>query len=334
MKILVLGGTRFVGLRLVRHLSTLGHDITILNRGKTQAELPPGIKRLYADRRDPEAVRNALSGQEFEVVFDMTAYELRNVEPVVELFVGKVGHYIFQSTGEVYAENRYLPILEDFPRQSSLTQEKGLAAYGANKVECEDFLLKKFKEAKFPVTIIRCPVIYGPENWMHDREFSFFVRLLQGREILIPGNGANILHFAYVDDVAHAHASVIGRKNTFGQAFNIASAEAVTIEGYVDTIAEVMGQEAKKVYLDFKVMDGLEKSVFPFGWSHNAFLEIHKAKEYFDFWPAHSIKEGLAQTYQWWEKNLGIAGTRFEPGRLGYDVDLDYEAEVIKQHRQ
>lgn len=332
MKVLVLGGTRFIGLRLVRLLSTLGHDITILNRGKTQAQLPAGIKRLYADRRDPEAVRGALSGQEFEVIFDITGYEVRNLETVVELFAGKIGHYVFLSTGEVYTENRYVPILEDFPRQSSDTEKKGFAAYGANKVECEDFLLRKYRETKFPATILRCPVIYGPENWMHDREFSFFVRLLQGRDILIPGNGANILHFAYVDDVDRALSSVAGKEKTLGQVFNIASAEAITIEGYVDTIAEVMGLEAKKVYVDFKVMESLKKPVFPFGWSNNAFFGIYKAKEYFGFWPERSMKEGLAQTYQWWEKNLGTAKTRFEPGRLGYNVDLDYEAEVSKQY--
>ncbi len=141
MKTLVLGGTRFIGLHLVRYLSSLGHDITILNRGRTQAQLPPGIKRLYADRRDPGAVRQALSGQEFEVIFDVTGYELENVEPIVELFAGRISHYVFLSTAEVYAESRYVPILEDFPRKSGITQERGLAAYGANKIQCEDFLL-------------------------------------------------------------------------------------------------------------------------------------------------------------------------------------------------
>ena len=331
MKVLVLGGTRFVGLRLVRHLSSLGHDITILNRGKTQAELPPGIKRLYADRRDPEAIRRALSGQEFEATFDITGYEVKNVEPVVELLSGKTGHYVFQSTTGVYAESACLPILEDFPRISATTQEKGLAAYEANKVECEDYLLKKYQESGFPATILRCPVMYGPENWMHEREFSFFVRLRQGREILVPDNGMTILHFAYVDDVARAHLAVIGKKETLGQAFNIACAEAITIGGYIDTIAEVLGVKAKKVYLESKVMKHLEKPVFPFTWDYNAFYGIHKAKECFGFWPAHNVKEGLRHTYQWWETNLGIAKTRFEPGRLGYNVDLAYEDEIIKK---
>jgi len=333
MKTLVLGGTRFVGLRLVRYLSELGHDITILNRGRTQAQLPPGIKRLYADRRNSEEVVNALAGQEFEVIFDVTGYEVRNLEPVVELYAGKIAHYVFLSTAEVYAGSRCLPILEEFPRQSSETQEKGLAAYGVNKVQCEDFLLQKYQESGFPATILRCPVIYGSENWMHDREFSFFVRLLQEREIFVPGNGANIIHQAYVDDVARAQVSVVGKEKAPGQAFNIASAEAITIDGYIDTVAEILGVEAKKVYLDFEVIQNLKRPVFPFGGTHNAFFGIHKAQEYLDFWPAYSVKEGLENTYKWWESSLGIAGTRFEPGRLGHNVDLAYEDELAEQHR-
>ena len=333
MKVLVLGGTRFVGLRLIHYLASQGHDITILNRGQTQAQLPPRIKRLYADRRDPEVVRGALNGQEFEAIFDITGYEVKNLEPIVELFTGKIAHYVFQSTTGVYAESEYLPILENFPRISGTTSEKGLAAYEANKVQCEDYLFRKYQEAKFPVTILRCPVIYGPENWMHEREFSFFVRVLQGREILIPGNGTTILHFVHVDDVARAHLSLVGKEETFGQAFNIASAEATNIQGYVDIIAEVLGvRNIRKVCLDFQVMKNLEKPVFPFLWGRNIFYGIHKAKECFGFWPLYSVKEGLRHTYEWWENNLGIAKTRFQPGRIGYDVDLDYENELIKQY--
>ncbi len=90
MKVLVIGGTRFVGLRLVRLLASKGHDITLLNRGKTEAQLPPGLKRLYADRRNSAAVKSALNGQSFDAVFDMTAYQAVNVAPVVESLMGKV----------------------------------------------------------------------------------------------------------------------------------------------------------------------------------------------------------------------------------------------------
>jgi nucleoside-diphosphate-sugar epimerase len=69
---MVIGGTRFVGLRLVKILAEYGHDITLLNRGKTQVDLPSGVKRLYADRRNPTEISQVLKSQDFEMVCDMT----------------------------------------------------------------------------------------------------------------------------------------------------------------------------------------------------------------------------------------------------------------------
>jgi nucleoside-diphosphate-sugar epimerase len=333
MKVLVLGGTRFIGLGLVRYLDSLKHDITILNRGKSQADLPAGIKRVYADRRDSEAVKKALSGQQFDVIFDMTGYDVKNVEPVVELFSGKIKQYIFQSTTAVYAEPRFVPMMEDAARLSKQNPGKGAeAAYGLGKAECEDYLLNKYKENRFPATILRCPAIYGPDNWMHEREFSYFIRLLQGRKILLPGNGLGLMQFTYVHDVARAAVEAVGKKDAVGQAFNIAMAGAVTSEGYVDIIAEMLGVKAGKVYLDYSVMESLKQPVYPFLWNSNAFLSIYKAKDVFGFWPEFDIAKGLKATYQWWEKNVGVDKTRLEPGKMGYNVSFAFEDELIKKY--
>lgn len=332
MKVLVLGGTRFVGLRLVRLLAREGFDITLLNRGKTEAQLPPGIKRLYADRREPDTVREALRGRSFDIVYDMTGYQVRNLEPVIEMLEGRIKHYIFQSTCGVYALSETVPIREDFPTWSPETPLRGPAAYEIEKVQCELFLLKAFKERGFPVTIIRCPVIYGPENWMDEREASYFVRLTLGRKILIPGNGSSLLHMVHVDDVARAHLTISGREDTFGKIYNIAGPEAITINGYIDAIAKAMGVEAQKVYLEPHIVRGLKRRIFPFFWERNLIYDISKAKEELGFFPQYDIYNGLKHTYEWWVREKGVERTRFIPGRLGYDVDLDYEDEVLRQY--
>ena len=83
-KVLVLGGTRFIGLRLVHHLHGLGHVVTVLNRGQTEAALPEGVTRLRADRADPSQVSSALAGKEFDAVFDISGYQPADLEPVIE----------------------------------------------------------------------------------------------------------------------------------------------------------------------------------------------------------------------------------------------------------
>jgi len=334
MRLLVLGGTRFVGLRLVRYLTSQGHEVTILNRGRTQAQLPPGVKRLYADRRDADAFKKALNGREFEAVFDITGYEVRNLVPAVELFSGRVVHYVFVSTCGVYAADVVGPVTEDSPRVGVAAQGAGPGAYEVNKAQCEDYLFTKCRESGFPVTILRCPFIYGPENWMHDREFSYFVRLAQGREVIVPGEGKTLLHLVHVDDVARAHITVVGKREAIGHAFNIAGPEAVTVEGYIDAIAAAMGVTARKVHVPLEAMRKLDRPVFPFPWERGAYYSIQKAREVLGFQPAYPFNEGMRQTYRWWRESLGRGGTRFEPGKLGYDVDLAYEDRILSQFRR
>ncbi len=331
LKILIIGGTRFVGLRLVRLLASEGHDITLLNRGRTQIQLPPGIKRLYADRRQPDMVKSALQGNSFEAVFDITGYQAANLEPVLEILRGKIGHYVFQSTCGVYADSEIIPVTEDFPYLTPVNDTINQAAYEKGKIEGEEFLLKAYKEQGFPVTIFRCPFIYGPENWMDEREGSYFARLLTGRKILIPGNGSTVIHFTHVDDLARAYLSVIGKEQTLGQAYNIADAEAFTINGYIDIISQIVGVNTQKIYLEPRDIKKLNRSVFPFPWEKSSFFGIHKAKNHFGFWPEFNLKSGLENTYQWWVKEKGLANINFIPGKTGYDVDLAYEDEVISE---
>ena len=332
MKVLVIGGTRFVGLRLVRLLAREGHDVTILNRGKTQAELPSAVKRLYADRRNPDEVYQVLKAQDFEVVYDITGYQVRNLEPIIDVIAGRINHYIFQSTGAVYAPGEIIPIKEDFPIITPETAPDGEATYALEKAECEQFLLKMFREKGFPVTIFRCPVIYGPENWMDEREGSYFFRLLQGRKVLIPGNGATIIHYVHVDDVARAHLAVAGRKEVPGQIYNIAGDEAITIDGYIDTIAKAVGVPARKVYLEPQVVRNLKRPIFFFYWERSSFYDTSKAKRDFGYHPAFNMDDGMRQTYAWWLEKRGVQGIRFIPGKLGHDVDLAYEDEVLAQY--
>src|SRR4051794_1326901 len=102
MKILVIGGTRNLGHRLVHKLVGLGHEISVFNRGKTKDELPEGVERLRGDRTDPAQLQRVLQDRSFDTVVDNALYKGAEVEPVVKLFKDKISQYIFLSTGQVY----------------------------------------------------------------------------------------------------------------------------------------------------------------------------------------------------------------------------------------
>jgi 2'-hydroxyisoflavone reductase len=330
--VLVIGGTRFVGQRLVKRLVAEGYRVTVLNRGKTAAALPAGVQRLYADRRDAEQVYQALKGQRYDLVCDITGYQVANLEPVLSALNGQIGHYIFQSTGAVYAPTETLPSPEDASYIDASTAPAGEAAYALEKVACERYLLARHAADNFPLTIFRSPVIYGPENWMHDREFSYFTRLELGRRVLVPANRAAVLPYVYVDDLAEAYVQAAGRAKTFGQAYNIAGAAALTITGYLDTVAGAMGKTADKLLLTEAIERQLERPVFFFPYARSQYFSIQKARADFGFDPATDLRRGMLATYAWWRENLGIEGTRFQPGKLGFDVDFEFEDRVISQH--
>ena len=93
MRALVVGGSRFIGLHLVRTLSKEGHSVTVLNRGQTEVTFPGGVERLYADRNDSSQVEAALHGKSFDTVFDISAYTPSVLGLTVKALQGNIGHY-------------------------------------------------------------------------------------------------------------------------------------------------------------------------------------------------------------------------------------------------
>jgi 2'-hydroxyisoflavone reductase len=127
VKVLVMGGSRFNGLSLVNHLVGAGHQVTVVNRGRSAGDLPSAVRRLVADRTDHAQLREALAGEEFDCVHDVSAYHPSDVETMIELLEGRVGHYVFVSSTVIYAPSDLLPITEEHPVDRSERQiEYGL----------------------------------------------------------------------------------------------------------------------------------------------------------------------------------------------------------------
>ena len=238
-----MGGTQFNGLALLWELARQGHNVTVLNRGKTEADIPVGVARLIGDRTDAASIRTALAGKEFDCVFDVTAYRPADVELMVDIFKGRTGHYIFISSTVIYGEADVLPITEDHPVDRSAAQNE----YGMNKLICEDYLLRQHRESGFPATIVALSMVFGPRNILPDREQRMFARLLAGRRILIPGDGRRLGQIGHVED----------QPQTFGKRYNLTGGDAFTAEGYVDIFANVVGVEVEKVFIPGPLMEDL-----------------------------------------------------------------------------
>ena len=248
-----MGGTQFNGLALVHELVRQGHDVTIVNRGQTDAPLPEGINRLYADRTDHDQVREVLGGSEFDVVFDVSAYHPDDVALMMDLFEGRTGQYVFASSTVVYAAADHLPITEDHPLERGATQIE----YGSNKLLCEDALLAAHAERGFPATVVYFSMVYGPRNIIPDREQRMYARLEQGRPVLVPGDGTTLSQVGHVDDQARALEAVMHAPATVGRRYNLTGKGFQTDLGYVRTTAEHLGIEPDLRFVPFELMEAL-----------------------------------------------------------------------------
>jgi nucleoside-diphosphate-sugar epimerase len=247
-----MGGTQFNGLALTRELARTGHDVTIVNRGKTPVELPLGVRRRTADRTDAAAVKAAVAG-DWDVVYDVNAYTPGDVTLMSELLRGRVGHYVFVSSTVIYAASDRIPIAEDFPLDRSPQQNE----YGRWKIECEDILVREHRERGFPATTVALSMVFGPNNILPDREQRMFARLVQGRPVLIPGDGTTLAQIGHVEDQARALRMLGGKHATLGKRYNLTGADAFTADGYVDTFARVVGVTPNKVHVPAALMDDL-----------------------------------------------------------------------------
>jgi nucleoside-diphosphate-sugar epimerase len=254
MNVLVMGGTNFNGLALVHELVRQGHDVTVLNRGKSEADIPDSVTRLIADRNEPETVRAALAGTEWDIIHDITAYHPDDVALMIELFRDRVGHYVFASSTVTYAASEVLPITEDHPDDRTGAQNE----YGLHKLLCEDLLWAAHAEHDFPATTVPFSMVFGPHNMISSREQAMFRRLVDGRPVLVPADGTTLLQVGHVDDQARALEQMMGNDLTFGRRYNLTGREYVTRNGYVAGLAAAAGVDAVDVrFIPPELMDRL-----------------------------------------------------------------------------
>lgn len=303
-KTLVLGGSSFIGRHLVDQLLAHGHEVTVLNRGVTPTELPSGVDRLKADRKNHDALRRVLAGHSFDAILDTSAYVANDVAPIIDMFRDRIAHYVFTSSTAAYVRASEYPVDET----AELDRSPEAQSYGANKVKCEDLLMEAHRDYRFPATVLRPSMVYGPHNNIANREFAFFLRLQRNRPVIVPGNGSGLLHDGHVDDLAAAFAAVLGKSKPVGQAYTITGPKAVTCRFYVEALARVVGVEPRIVYVPLDRMRNLRPSPWPYPWQLSIVYDIHKAMTDLDWRPRYSFEEGHRQTYEWFVKS-GLDGT-------------------------
>ena len=249
MNILIIGGTRNIGYLLALALLARGHRVTVLNRGLTPDDLPPQVTRLRADRTEPVQLFTALNRRSFDAVVDMVLYTGEEAETVVDLFGGRVAHYVFVSTGQVYLVREGLerPFSEDDyagrvmppPKPNTYGYEEWV--YGARKRDAEDALARAWNATRFPYTSLRLPMVNGERDTMH-RLYGYMLRIKDGGPILVPETPRHPLRHIYAGDAVRAILTVLESGLGKGRVYNISQDETVTLETFLEMVSGYMGR--------------------------------------------------------------------------------------------
>jgi len=238
MRVLVLGGTRFVGKRLVHLLADQGHDVTVGSRGRTIASFPNNVQRLKLDRSSKDSMSTALQKSQWDIVYDQICFSADDASSAVEILAGKTGRYILCSSAAVYTnpldarEDAFDPSV--YPVRSV---ERSSSSYAEGKRQAEAVI---FQRARFPAAAVRFPIILGPDDYTK-RLLVQVQRIARNEQVNIENPDVEISLISSTEAAAFL-AWMSGVPHT--GSFNACSDGPVSLKTIVGFIEEATGKAA------------------------------------------------------------------------------------------
>ena len=250
MKALFIGGTGTISMAIVRQLAKDPNwEVWLLNRGNRKHAVPENVKQLIVDINDEKAVLDAIGDMTFDVISEFIGFTVDQVERDWRLFRGRTRQYMYISSASAYQK----------PAASYLITEGTALAnpyweYSRNKIACENFLMEKYREEGFPVTIIRPSHTYDERNLplgVHGKNGFWQVvdRMMKGKPVIIQGDGTSLWHLTFNEDFAKGYIPLMANLHAIGEAFQITGDEVLTWNQIYQTIADALGVELKAVHV-------------------------------------------------------------------------------------
>ena len=251
MKALFIGGTGTISTAITKQLADHPDwELYLLNRGSRSAELPENVKVITADINGDEAlVAQKLEGMSFDCVCDFIAFVPSQLERDYRLFKGRTKQFMFISSASAYQKPlSNCRVTESTPLCNPYWE------YSRNKIACEEYLMKVYREEGFPVTIIRPSHTYDERNiplGVHGRNGSWQTvkRMLEGKPVIMHGDGTSLWTMTFNTDFAKAFIGLMNNPHALGEAFQITSDETLTWNQIYQAIADALGVPFKPYYV-------------------------------------------------------------------------------------
>ncbi|NJD11525.1 MAG: NAD-dependent epimerase/dehydratase family protein [Gemmatimonadetes bacterium] len=304
-RVLVIGGTLFIGRALVAQLLARGDEVVIMHRGHG-TPFGDRVGEIRCDRNDVAAVRAELGGGGFDVIYD-NVYDWQRgttAEQIVaaaEAAGAELRRYIFTSSIAAYAGG--LDLAEDAP----LAPADHPNVYGAQKAASERALFALQHASGLAVSTLRPAFVYGKHNGF-DREAFFWDRIRAGRPVIVPGDGSRLMQWVMAADVARAAILAADTPAAAGRAYNLGNWPPVTQVEFVQALARAAGRSVELVHVPRERIRAAGGSLTHPPLYFGTYLDLPSLTVRTERLRAElgleltTLDEGLRSTYRWYEQ--------------------------------
>ncbi|MFX3635491.1 MAG: SDR family oxidoreductase [Candidatus Pristimantibacillus sp.] len=304
MKALFIGGTGTISSAITKQLLEKGCELYLLNRGTRNEALPAGANLIQVDINDEDKVASLIENLEFDVIADFIAFEPVQLERDYRLFKGKTKQFMFISSASAYQTP-----LSDYRITEGTPLSNPYWAYSRNKIACEDYLMKQYRENGFPITIVRPSHTYDERSiplGVHGSKGSWQIakRMLENKPVIIHGDGTSLWTMTHNSDFAKGFIGLMGNIHAIGESVHITSDETVTWNQIYEVIADALGVQLKAVHVSSEFLDACSKEDYRGGLlgdkANSVVFDNSKLKRLVPEYVATTrLDQGIKQTIQY-----------------------------------
>lgn len=262
MRILMIGGTGTISMAITRLLLQRGDEVYLVNRGNRVIDIVSDhLHSVQVDINDEvtvsERLKEITESGPLDVVADFIAFVPEQLERDYRLFKGLCKQFVFISSASAYQTPPSHYVINEGTPLSNPNWE-----YSRNKIACEEYLMKLYREEGFPVTIVRPSHTYDYRKiplGVHGHKGSWEVakRMLAGKQVIIHGDGTSLWTLTHQDDFAKGFVGLLGNAHAIGEAVQIMSDESMTWNQIYQVIADALGVELKPYYVPSDFLDAV-----------------------------------------------------------------------------
>jgi nucleoside-diphosphate-sugar epimerase len=240
-KILLIGGTGTISSSVMQLLSKdVSNEVTVLNRGTK--EVPANVKQIICDVKEPGALERETAGDKYDAIVDFLVYDANTASQRVRIFNGRTKQYFFISTVVTFNHENTVWLNENSEQKNRFSR------YGQNKQAAED-VFRHAMATGFPAVIVRPSQTYSmdriPLSVKGKNCWSTVSRIMNGKSVIVHGDGKAIWHMMHADDFAYNFVQMIGNPQANGQTVNIVNPAIVTWDMIYQEIASQLGKKLR-----------------------------------------------------------------------------------------